>query len=183
MEITNIKTAFVEEAIESAGLPFGVDNKIRIETLKKLSKAKQRSHAKFLRQMMICATIRAPLYWWIEFDTYKIGVTRMSTSVMHTLLKTGLSFDDFDSKELFAIKKDVIEDINKQIANKCLSDIDKINYIKASLPGGFLYISFVTMNYEVLRTIYHDRKGHKLFEWKYFLDYFVDIPYFTELIL
>lgn len=183
MEVTDIEVAFLDKAIKFAGLPMGEENIIKPKTLNKLAKQSQRSHAKFLRQIMICANIKAPLYWWTEFDTYKIGVTRMSTSVMHTILKKGLSWDDFEPvyRNNEVIKKAIL-DIKFYIAEPTISDLHKVNYIKAMLPSCFLYTSFVTFNYEVLRNMYHDRKNHRLYEWKRFLKEFETIKYFREFI-
>lgn len=171
MEVSNIKTAFVEDALEFAGLPYE-KGKPKTSTLIALANASQRSHGKFLRQMMISFVATAPTYWWIEFDTYKIGTTRMSTSTMHTLMK-GVSEDNFEP----ILRPESVQEINRLIAEGDLLAV------KAVLPASFRYTSFVTMNYEVLRNIYRDRLTHKLYQWREFLSSFKEIPYFNDFII
>lgn len=171
MEVKNIKTAFVEDSLEFAGLPYE-KGKPKTATLTALANASQRSHGKFLRQMMISFVATAPTYWWIEFDTYKIGTTRMSTSTMHTLTK-GVSENSFEP----LLKPESVQEINKLIAEGDLLAV------KAVLPASFRYTSFVTMNYEVLRNIYRDRLTHKLHQWREFITSFNDIPYFNDFIV
>ena len=171
MIVKNIKTAFIEESLEFSGLPFS-RGKPKEKTLFSLANASQRSHGKFLRQMMISFVATAPFYWWTEFDTYKIGTTRMSTSTMHTLMK-GVDQSHFEDK----IAQSYIDAINEEIKS---GDLIKV---KALLPASFCYTSYVTMNYEVLRTIYRDRITHRLPQWKQFLLSFSEIPYFKEFII
>jgi len=171
MKVLNIKTAFVEEALEFAGLPYE-KGRPKETTLKALANASQRSHGKFLRQMMISFVAEAPTYWWIEFDTYKVGTTRMSTSTMHTLMK-GVFPDNFEP----TLRGDIVRSINELISKGDLLAV------KAALPASFIYTSFVTMNYEVLRNIYKDRFTHKLPQWKEFIYSFKDIPYYEDFIV
>ena len=171
MKVLNIKTAFVEEALEFAGLPYE-KGRPKETTLKALANASQRSHGKFLRQMMISFVADAPTYWWIEFDTYKVGTTRMSTSTMHTLMK-GVAPHDFEPAIAMA---------TVNLINDLVSEGDLLA-VKASLPASFIYTSFVTMNYEVLRNIYRDRLTHKLPQWKEFIYSFKDIPYYEDFII
>jgi hypothetical protein len=172
MRIHSIQTAFIAEALQYAGLPMS-SKQPKTKTLDKLAESSQRSHAKFLRQMMISCVVTAPAFWWTEFDTYKIGVTRMSTSTMHTLLKTGVRSTDFE----IPLSRTKIADLNNLIERT--QDIERI---KSELPSGYLYTSFVTLNYEVLRTIYADRRNHKLPQWQTFLKAFNDIPLFERFI-
>lgn len=171
MIVLNIKTAFVEEALDFAGLPYE-KGRPKEKTLKALANASQRSHGKFLRQMMISFVVEAPTYWWIEFDTYKVGTTRMSTSTMHTLMN-GVFPDNFEP----TLGGDIVRSINELIAKGDLLAV------KAALPASFKYSSFVTMNYEVLRNIYRDRLTHKLPQWKDFIHSFKDIPYYEDFIV
>lgn len=189
MIVTDIETAFVERSLRNAGLPFS-KGQPKMETLKKLANSKQRSHAKFLRQMKIACNISASGYWWKEADTTKIEAIRMSTSTMHTLLKTQLTLDNFEIAS--NIGKEIKQMVMRSLLNT-ISDIDQIRMIgndetetlmsiKTILPESFIYHSHYTMNYENLRTMYHDRKNHRVPEWQTFLDSFKDIPYFKEFI-
>lgn len=193
MQVTNIKVYNLMEALEGAGMPFSKGKPLD-STLVNLANAKQRSNSKFLRQCLISFNITAPLYWLSEFDTYRIGVTRMSTSTMHTLLKQKLTIGDFEyendviSMRLYSATKysiikiiERIEEIKELHSDS--SDTDLLIAIKKILPSSFKYTSHITMNYEVLRTMYHDRINHRLIEWKVFLDSFKDIPYFNEFIV
>ena len=196
MKVSNIHVYGLESALLNAGLPYE-KGKPRIDTLIKLANSKSRSHSKFLRQIMIGFNVEAPAYWLTEFDTYRIGITRMSTSTMHTLLKKQLTYEDFGikSNENFSSDKstidtylasridlliDSIELIKKY--THCANDIEKLIAIKKILPMSFKYASYITMNYEVLRTMYNDRINHRLPEWQEFLNSFESILYFNEFI-
>mgnify|MGYP003611636991 CR=1 FL=1 len=193
MNVENIKVYGLEEALANAGLPFS-KGEPKEQTLIKLANSGQRSHAKFLRQIMIGFNITASGMFMKEFDTYKIGVTRMSTSTMHTLLKQPLDYDNFSFHNIYnseydipieeEFKKtlDIIFEFNKKVLKSNKSNDVKLMLIKTVLPESFNYISYITMNYEVLRTMYNDRKNHRLPEWKMFLETFDSIPYFNEFI-
>lgn len=194
MIVTNIETAFVERSLQNAGLPFS-NGKPRMETLIKLANSKQRSHSKYLRQMKIACNISASGYWWKEADTTKIEAIRMSTSTMHTLLETSLSLDNFEiASNIYETRPIVVAsliraigDINKikaypYCSQYCSKD-EVLMAIKTLLPESFIYSSHYTMNYENLRTMYHDRKNHRVPEWQEFLKAFEGIPYFEEFII
>ena len=128
-------------------------------------------HRKYLRQIMICCDILAPLYWWKEFDTYKVGTTANSCSTMHTLHKRDLTLDDFsieylddkdDSLETF---KDCISMIN-ELRQAYIQYKDKKLWYKMiqMLPSSFNQLRTVTMNYENLVNIINQRSNHKLDE-------------------
>ncbi len=182
MKVKNIKWYGLGEALDHAGLPYDKGCP-QIGTLTKLANATQRSHAKFMRQIMLGFVVEAPLYWWTEFDTYKNGVSRMSNSTMHTLLSKKLDYDDFEigcSLNFYDELFDRIEWVKKQ---DNYTDAEKLLVIKKILPSGYKYTSYITMNYEVLRNMYHDRISHRLPEWQVFLKAFEHIPYFDEFIV
>ena len=143
---------------------------------------------------MIGCNITASGMWFFEFDTYKVGVTRMSTSTMHTLLKKRLDYDDFCFHNVYDENYNIemeleltntfekIFKLSREILNSQIDQNKKLMLIKTILPESFNYTSYVTLNYEVLRTMYHDRKNHRLPEWKMFLESFDSIPYFNEFI-
>lgn len=131
-------------------------------------------HRKFLRQIFVSMDITAPLYWWKEMDTYKIGTTANSTSTMHTLHKRLLTVDDFSFDEVTETEVELINKLNKLIE---MVQVYKDNpeakekywrKLIQLLPSSFNQMRTWTANYEVLRNIYYQRKNHKLQEWREF---------------
>lgn len=134
-------------------------------------------HRKFLRQIPIAIEVTAPRYWWSEFDTYKIGTTAQSESTMHTILKTRLCYENFsDGTDDYILDK-ILDQINVIKQYDC-TDTEKIIEIKKILPESFLQCRVITMNYEVFKNIYRQRKNHKLSEWRLFCESLLDqLPY------
>lgn len=130
------------------------------------------SERKFLRQIFVSLNIKAPLYWWKQFDTYKIGVTTNSESTMHNLLKRKLTQNDFENP----IESLILELLNIFISNKDFKNTNN------NLPHSFLQERHITCNYEVLKNIYKNRKNHKLNEWKILCKNIEILPYFDLLI-
>ena len=152
-------------------------------------------HSKFMRQIQVSVDITAPIYWWKEFDTYKIGTTANSTSTMHTLKNERITWDKFemddfngdldliDDVEVY-LRADMLLDFLEQLRQRYLITGDK-KYWKELvrwLPQGWLQTRTVTLNYAILRNIYFQRKGHKLSEWHSFIDWLKTLPYSEELI-
>ena len=143
---------------------------------------------------MVSVDITAPLYWWKEFDTYKVGTVANSTSTMHKIMSKEIDYKMFEMDDL---DDDIEVEGFKQVIDLCNyyrnqylehkqyePDLAKI-YWKALiriLPESWLQTRTVTMNYEILRNIVHQRKGHKLTEWKTFIDWVHTLPYAKELI-
>lgn len=166
---------------------------------KKLIKAGT-EHRKFLRQIMVSVDITAPLYIWKEFDTYKINVTSNSTSTMHKLATTPITLECFeigDLAEMYMIipivgseitleqAKNAIIDICEGLRQKYLETKDK-RYWKELirwLPESWLQTRTITMNYENLRNIYHQRNGHKLSEWHEICHWIELLPYAKDFII
>ena len=142
---------------------------------KRLCEAGSPEHAKFLRQIGVWVNITAPRFWWSEWDTYKIGTTANSQSTMHTLMRDGVKPEDFyftfgEDEMANEAMHNYINVINELIAlYKTLEPGDiKEQYfekIKAMLPEGFLQTRMVSLNYQVLRTMYNQRKNHRLSGW------------------
>ncbi|MGI5927773.1 MAG: hypothetical protein ACOX8A_11460 [Thermacetogeniaceae bacterium] len=139
-------------------------------------------HRKFLRQIFVTVDITAPRYWFAEFDTYKVGATANSTSTMHTLAKKPITID------MFEIDSNKTEDAYWNIVINHLEDLRQKynstkNYkwfrlLKQSLPEGFKQKRTVSLNYEVLRSMFHQRKNHKLIEWREdFANWVKSLPY------
>ena len=148
-------------------------------------------HRKFMRQIFISVDITAPLYWWKEFDTYKVGTVANSTSTMHKLSSKPITLDCFDIDDLDRSVMDeynisAIIDICEGLRQKYLETKDK-KYWKELvrwLPEGWLQTRTVTLNYENVRTIYFQRKNHKLTEWSdSFINWIGSLPYAKELIM
>lgn len=159
-------------------------------------------HRKFLRQIMVSVDITAPLYWWKEFDTYKVGTTANSTSTMHKLASQPITLDCFEIKDYdetiisdvwlededgyfgFSIEDNLIPFL-EGLRQKYLETKDK-RYWKELvrwLPESWLQTRTVTMNYENLRNMYFQRRNHKLTEWSVdFVKFLTRLPYAEELI-
>ena len=158
------------------------------------------SDRKFLRQIFVSVDITAPLYWWKEFDTYKIGTVANSTSTMHKLASTPITFDCFEMDDFENLRvydnepyniDTFITDIWDDIIGYCETLRLRYNETKDKrywkeliriLPEAWLQTRTVTLNYEVLRTIYFQRRYHKLTEWHRFCEWIESLPYGKELI-
>ena len=144
---------------------------------------------KFLRQIFVSVDITAPLYWWKEMDTYKVGTTANSTSTMHKLASTPITIDCFEiddwNKDFDNIIPDDLIPQLEDLRQKYLETKDK-RYWKELvrwLPESWLQTRTWTADYAVLRNIYKWRKNHKLSEWRQFCDFIKTLPYANELIV
>ena len=151
-------------------------------------------HRKFLRQIMVAVDITAPLYWWKEFDTYKVGTTANSCSTMHKIQAKQFSFDDFSCEHMDdpckAILGNVIHELNNNrdwfnrynelIENGDFKGVDKKQFwwnMIQLLPSSYNQKRTVTMNYENLLNMLEYRRGHKLDEWREFCEWIKTLPY------
>jgi hypothetical protein len=150
-------------------------------------------HRKFMRQIYVSFDLTAPLYFWKEFDTYKIGTTANSTSTMHKLASTPITIDCFEIDDMEeGLEIDVWESW-KSLIRTCetlrlkYNETKDIRYWKELiriLPESWLQTRTVTCNYEVVRNMAHQRANHKLTEWKFLLKALEEnLPYYNELIL
>ena len=141
-------------------------------------------HRKYMRMMPVYARITAPLYWWKEFDTYKVGTVINSCSTMHKIAAKEFTVDDFSYEHLFSLGtlRIVIDDLNDNRA-KYLSTKNKDYWWQMIqlLPSSYNQTRNVMLNYEVLANIYRQRNGHKLDEWITFCKWIDSLPY-SELI-
>lgn len=163
------------------------------------------SDRKFLRQIFVSVDITAPLYWWKEADTYKIGTVANSTSTMHKLASTPITIDCFETDDYKnnLILYDNIEEDKDGVYNYFVDDFAKetikhletlrLKYLETKdkaywkelirwLPSSWLQTRTMTFNYEVLRNIYFQRKHHKLTEWRQFCNWIETLPYSDYLI-
>ena len=151
-------------------------------------------HRKFLRQIFVSMDITAPLYWWKEFDTYKVGTVANSCSTMHKIHARDLTLKDFSTEYLEAwdivTLGNLIRTINLDrdmyvnYDSKNGSKTDRKDYwyqMIQLLPSSYNQMRTVTFNYENLINMYRARKDHKLDEWHVFCDAIADMLYFKEL--
>ena len=136
-------------------------------------------HRKYLRMITVYADITAPLYWWKEYDTYKVGTVANSCSTMHTIHKRDLTMDDFSIDEnATEYYIGVTIDLNALREKYCeTKDIETFRTLIGLLPSSYNQKRTVMLNYEVLANIYKSRQGHKLKEWHEFIEWIEGLPY------
>ena len=149
-------------------------------------------HRKFMRMLPVYVRITAPLYWWKEFDTYKVGTVANSCSTMHKIQAKEFTMDDFSCEHLMGgyleRMRRIIDDLNNArkyftVGDQFFSPGNKRDWWQMIqlLPSSYNQTRNVMMNYEVLANIYKSRKDHKLDEWRNFCKWIEDLPY-SELI-
>lgn len=153
----------------------------------KLAKAGN-EHAKFRRMLNVTMDITAPLYWWKEYDTYKVGTVANSCSTMHKIHAKEFTLDDFSVERLYTNNLEtfgtIISALN-EVREVYLQTKEKEDWWQMIqlLPSSYNQRRTVQLNYEVLNHIYHQRRDHKLDEWREFCDYILKtLPYSEELI-
>ena len=157
-----------------------------LDLMRRLYKAGP-EHRKLLRQVFISMDITAPLYWWKEFDTYKIGTTADSCSTMHKIHAKEFELDDFSHEHLHAISLACLKD-TILVLNGCrgnfLKNKDKYFWWQMIqlLPSSYNQKRTVTMNYENVVTMIRQRTGHKLDEWNDFVTLLHGLPYIARII-
>ena len=186
------------------GFVLGANDLGLMQRLLKASIKEGSSHSKFMRQIMVCVDITAPMYWYSEFDTYKVGTVANSTSKMHKLASTPITMECFETG-----------DYDKKLISKLVDEGQKFfflsseeppciinwleslrqTYLKTKdkrywkelvrwLPESWLQTRTVTMNYENVRNMYFQRRHHKLTEWsEQFVAWVESLPYAKELIM
>jgi len=153
-------------------------------------------HAKYRRMITVYADIIAPLYWWKEFDTYKVGTVTNSCSTMHKIADKEFTLEDFSHEHLMPVAKQTLQELIDQL-NKWrklyvegvpnspwFAPRDKAHWWQMIqlLPSSYNQRRTVMVNYEVLTNIYRWRKDHKLDEWHTFCDWIENLPY-SEIII
>lgn len=146
-------------------------------------------HAKYRRMIPVMFTVTAPTFWWIEFDTYKVGTVRNSCSKMHKIHVEPFTLDNFSHEGLDEVPEamlamhDVIATL--EYLRTLFNKTQEKRYWRALLellPHGYMMKATISLNYEVLCNIYHGRKNHKVVEWHDFCKWIVELPY-SELII
>ena len=148
-------------------------------------------HAKHLRMIQVWADITAPRYWWTEYDTYRAGVEKLSCSTMHTITKKEFTIDDFEHDDN-ALSTGAAERNASEMNSWREMWIDATGnpddqkeiwrVLIQNLPQSYMQTRTVMMSYSALRNIVRQREGHKLKEWKQFIDWVYTLPYARELI-
>ena len=147
-------------------------------------------HRKFMRMLTVYVDITAPLYWWKEFDTYKVGTVANSCSTMHKIHAKEFTLDDFSHEHLYRDSIKILEGIIQHL-NRCRSSLLRlkeqhfpVDYAKEEwwqliqlLPTSYNQKRTVMLNYEVLANMYHSRKNHKLDEWHDLCHWIETLPY------
>lgn len=146
-------------------------------------------HRKFLRQIFVSVDIAAPLYWWKEFDTYKVGTTANSCSTMHKIHSKAFDRDDFSHDRMddgaLVLLDETIAYLESE-RQKFLEDKNNRQHwhnMIQSLPSSYNQMRTVTLTYENLLNQYKARKNHKLAEWHTYCDWIETLPYFKEMCL
>lgn len=143
-------------------------------------------HRKFMRMITVYLDITAPLYWWKEFDTYKVGTVANSCSTMHKIAAKEFTLEDFSHEHLgyqsIRVLKDTIKVMN-DFREEFIKDHEKVNWWQMIqlLPSSYNQKRTVMLNYEVLANMYKSRRNHKLDEWHTFCNWIESLPY-SELI-
>ena len=152
-----------------------------LDLMKKLAKAGS-DHRKFMRQIFVSVDITAPLYWWKEFDTYKVGTTANSCSTMHKVHAKEFTVDDFSFERTIPICSWFITSVLNVLntsRERFLETKDKVHWdtMIQFLPSSYNQKRTITMSYENLVNMYHARKNHKLDEWREFCGWIEGLPY------
>lgn len=156
----------------------------------RLRNAGTADHRKFLRQIFVSVDITAPLYWWKEYDTYKVSTVANSTSTMHKIHSKPFELDDFSHDHLTKYGLEVLTDVVKALERFRLwyndgngNEKQEWYNIIQLLPSSYNQMRTCSLNYETLINIYKSRKNHKLDEWREFCKWIESLPYSKELII
>lgn len=154
----------------------------------RLRKAGTADHRKYLRQIFVSVDILAPMYWWKEYDTYKVATVANSTSTMHKIHSKPFELDDFSYDHLGNVELELFKTYIHSLETIRLQYIDtkdrELWYaLIQMLPSSYNQLRTCTFNYETLINMYKSRKNHKLDEWKEFCKWVETLPYAKELIV
>lgn len=193
IKVENIKVYNIARAIYSARNPMNSwaksDSDLEkdiigpndLDLMRRLYKGGS-EHRKYLRQIFVSMDILAPLYWWKEFDTYKVGTVANSCSTMHKLHSKKFTLDDFSHEHLMANQLEVlmllVEELNYN--REHFLETGHKNWwwqLIQLLPSSYNQRRTVTMNYENVVNMIHQREHHKLDEWRDFTNILRDLPY------
>lgn len=168
------------ETLNTANFQFFVGDADK-ELMRTLAKSGS-DHAKYLRMITVYFDVTAPMYWFKEYDTYKVGTVANSTSTMHKIHAKEFTLDDFSHEHLNPVCKDILAVLIGEL-NCCrqryldTNDKDWWWQMIQLLPSSYNQTRTVMLNYEVLRRIYHSRRNHKLDEWHTFCEWIESLPH------
>ena len=144
-------------------------------------------HRKYLRMVFVTVDVNAPIYWWKEYDTYKVATVANSTSTMHKIHSKAFSLEDFSCDHMtdstLDFMKTIVEKL-EEIRKRYLETKSKEDWydLIQLLPSSYNQMRTCSLNYETLFNIYHARRNHKLAEWHTYCDWIESLPYAKELI-
>lgn len=183
MKIIEYNVYGIAESLRASGYPLSTDiNEVTPSLARgmKLGRAKVGSgHDCYLKGITVIATIEAPLPFWGQWERYSFQDTISSTSQMHKLKDKELTITTYDEavdEDIIEIMRKLQEDYNKQPTE------DNFRKLVMNNPQGFLYTRAITTNYLQLKTMYYQRKGHKLREWRILREWMEELPLFLDLI-
>ena len=158
MKVKILRETGLEEALIGLSLSYNAPLEKMPKVAKRLA-ARDNGENKFLESIQVWLDVTAPRYWWQQFDTYRVGVTKQSESTMHTWKRRAFSAEAF------------VEGVDPMILAKleCARQGGDFGYVKRNLPEGFLQRRVVCTNYKVLRHVVRQRRDHKLVEWTEFI--------------
>ena len=184
MEVNIIEITGKTTALLGLGLSYGITSDLDILDFNHYTNAsiyvkclniannlahKQGGHNKFLESITISLDIKAPRYWWSEFDTYRVGITKQSESTIHTLTKRELTQKDFEYRLSLPMLNYLNEEIDRYKCTEHQEEKEHIFHnIKVNLPEGYLQRRIVVCNAKTLQNIIAQRHNHRLLEWKLF---------------
>lgn len=178
--------ASYEDGKEGAYFKIGKNDKALMKNLVKSGS----DHSKFMRMITVTLDVTAPLYWWAEADTYKVGTVRNSCSKMHKIHAKEFTLADFSCEKLidseeswFGFMEQLIDALN--CAREFFNETNDKTYwwqMIQLLPSSYNQRATLQLNYAVLRNMYHSRRNHKLDEWHDFCSWIESLPYAKELI-
>ena len=145
-------------------------------------------HRKFIRQIFVSVDITAPLYWWKEYDTYKVATVANSTSTMHKIHSKAFEESDFSTDHMTDESKKHFLDFvvyMEEVRKKFVETKDKTYWydLIQMLPSSYNQLRTCSLNYETLSSIYYARKAHKLEEWHILCDWIKTLPYAGDIII
>ena len=169
---------------ENGNFVFGEND---LSLAKRLCKAGT-DHRKFVRMILVSVDVTAPMYWWKEYDTYKVATVANSTSTMHKITSKPFEMSDFSTDHMnedgIKAMESIIETL-EDLRLRYLETQDKTLWytIIQLLPTSYNQMRTCTLNYETLCNIYYARRNHKPDEWHTYCDWILDLPYFKELFI
>ena len=176
--------SYFEDTIDVNSKAFSIGEN-DLDLMKRLYKAGT-EHRKYLRQIFVSMDITAPLYWWKEFDTYKVGTVANSCSTMHKIAAKEFELDDFSHEHLLPISESVLDTVIRELNSfrgLYLTHKDKEHWwqLIQLLPSSYNQKRTVTFTYENVITMIRQRTGHKLDEWNDFVEILKGLPYVAEI--